>query len=104
MANEVADADVRILREMGLKEELYRGFSPFMSFAFCFTTVNVFTAISIAFTDSLNRGGSAVIIWCWIIGSIFTILVGLSLAELSSVYPTAGSVYYWYNFHLNELK
>ncbi|CAF3540844.1 unnamed protein product [Rotaria sp. Silwood1] len=91
----VEDSDVRLLREMGYMQELYRGFSPFMSFAFCFTTVNVFISITIGFTYSLNTGGSGVTIWSWIIGAVFTILVGLSLAEICSVYPSAGSVYHW---------
>ena len=90
--------DVRLLREMGYIQELYRGFSPFMSFAFCFTAVNVFTSISVGFGYTLNTGGSGVAIWSWIIGSLFTILIGLSLSEICSVYPSAGSVYHWYVF------
>ncbi len=31
----------------------------------------------------------------WIIGSIFTILVSLSMGEICSVYPIGGSVYTW---------
>jgi amino acid transporter len=94
------DSDSRVLRELGYTQELYRGFSPFMSFAFCFTTVNVLTSISIGFNYALNTGGSSVIVWSWLLGSFFTILIGLSLAEICSVYPSAGSVYYWYSFLL----
>ena len=93
---EEEDSDARLLRQMGYIQELYRGFSPFMSFAFCFTAVNVFTSISLGFTYTLNTGGSGVAIWSWIFGSFFTILIGLSLAEICSVYPSAGSVYHWY--------
>ncbi|CAF1002246.1 unnamed protein product [Adineta ricciae] len=89
------DSDVRLLREMGYTQELYRGFSPLMSFAFCFTAVNVLASISLGFTFTLNTGGSGVAIWSWIVGSLFTILIGLSLAEICSVYPSAGSVYHW---------
>jgi amino acid transporter len=92
------ESDERILREMGYTQELYRGFSPFMSFSFCFTAVNVLTAISIGFTYTLNTGGSGVAIWSWMLGSVFTILIGLSLAEICSVYPSAGSVYHWYAY------
>ncbi|CAF0892591.1 unnamed protein product [Adineta steineri] len=92
---EKEDTDVRLLREMGYTQELYRGFSPLMSFAFCFTAVNVLASISIGLTYSLTTGGSGVTFWSWIIGSVFTILVGLSLAEICSVYPSAGSVYHW---------
>ncbi|CAF2036296.1 unnamed protein product [Rotaria magnacalcarata] len=95
MTQKIEDADIRLLEEMGYKQELYRGFSPFMSFAFCFTAVNVLASISIGFTYSLTTGGSGVTIWAWVIGSLFTILIGLSLAEICSVYPSAGSVYHW---------
>jgi amino acid transporter len=90
------DLDECSLRKMGYKQQLRRGFSPFMSFAFCFTSVNVFSAISIGFTYTLSTGGSGVAVWSWILGSIFTILISLSLAEICSVYPSAGSVYHWY--------
>ncbi|CAF2708879.1 unnamed protein product [Rotaria sp. Silwood2] len=92
---QVEQSDIVREHEMGYKQELYRGFSPLMSFAFCFTSVNVLTSMSISFTYALHTGGSAVAVWSWLIGSIFTNLVGLSLAEICSVYPSAGSVYYW---------
>lgn len=95
-SKEDKDSDERILHEMGYTQELYRGFSSLMSFTFSFTAVNVFASISIGFSYTLSTGGSGVAIWSWIIGSIFTILIGLSLAEICSVYPTSGSVYHWY--------
>ncbi|CAF0751190.1 unnamed protein product [Adineta steineri] len=92
---EEKDADARYLRQIGYTQELYRGFSPFMSFSFCFTTVNVLIGISLGFTYQMNIGGPGVAIWSWIIASFFTILIGFSLAEICSVYPSAGSVYHW---------
>ena len=89
------DADIRLLHEMGYVQELYRGMSPFMSFTFCFTAMHVLASISLGFTSTLITGGSAVALYSWIIGSIFTIFIGLSLAEIASVYPSAGSVYHW---------
>ena len=95
---EEKDLDVQFLGQMGYNQELYRGFSPFMSFAFCFTSINVLTTISIGFVSMLTAGGSCVIVWSWIIGSFFTILISLSLAEICSVYPCAGAVYHWYAY------
>lgn len=43
----------------------------------------------------LVTGGPVVMVWGWVIGSVFTILVGLSMAEICSTYPSAGSVYHW---------
>ncbi|CAF1427741.1 unnamed protein product [Rotaria magnacalcarata] len=92
---EEEDSAVRLLREMGYKQELYRGFAPFMSFTFCFTAVNVLASLTIGFSLSLATGGSAIAIWSWFVSSIFTILVGFSFAEICSIYPSAGSVYHW---------
>ena len=39
---ECRDLTREVLAEMGYKQELYRGFSGFMSFAFCFNTVSCF--------------------------------------------------------------
>ena len=41
-------------------------------------------------------------LWGWVIGASLTILVGLSLAELCSRYPSAGSVYHWSGQLANE--
>lgn len=66
-----------------------------MSFSFCFTAVAVISGCSLLFDYGLTTGGPVVMIWGWIIGSFFTIIVGLSLAEICSSYPSAGSVYHW---------
>jgi amino acid transporter len=81
---------------MGYTQSLYRGFSSFMSFALSFNAVSVLVSITIGFGDTMNTGGAAVAIWSWVIGFIFTILIGLSLAEMCSIYISAGSVYHWY--------
>lgn len=77
------------------KQTLYRGFDGIMSFAFCFTAVGVIPSIALGFNSALSTGGSGEVIIAWIIGSIFCIISGLALAEISSRYPNAGSVYYW---------
>ncbi|CDW88429.1 apc amino acid permease [Stylonychia lemnae] len=89
------DEDDQILAKMGYKQELYRGFNAFMSFSFCFTAVAVISGCSILFPYGLKSGGPVIMIWGWIIGSVFTIICGLSMAEICSSYPSAGSVYHW---------
>eukprot|EP00347_Sterkiella_histriomuscorum_P010241 403377050 len=89
------DEDDKLLAQMGYKQELYRGFNAFMSFSFCFTAVAVISGCSILFPYGLKTGGPVVMIWGWIIGSVFTIINGLSMAEICSSYPSAGSVYHW---------
>lgn len=87
--------DERVLLAMGYSQELYRGFSGFMSFAFCFTSVNVIPSVSLGFGSALLLGGPAEIVWSWVVGSLLTFFLGLTMAEITSVYPSAGSVYHW---------
>ncbi|KAG0702111.1 amino acid transporter [Suillus ampliporus] len=44
---------------------------------------------------SLVAGGSVVIIWGWILVSILTQTLALSMAEICSKYPTSAGAYYW---------
>eukprot|EP00456_Euglypha_rotunda_P050859 TRINITY_DN40995_c0_g1_i4.p1 TRINITY_DN40995_c0_g1~~TRINITY_DN40995_c0_g1_i4.p1 ORF type:complete len:140 (-),score=25.45 TRINITY_DN40995_c0_g1_i4:10-381(-) len=76
------DPDDLVLRKMGYKQELLRGFSGFMSFSFCFTAVSCISSISIGYSYGAATGGWAVMVWGWVIGSFFTIIVGLCMAEI----------------------
>ncbi|KAG2046373.1 amino acid transporter [Suillus hirtellus] len=44
---------------------------------------------------SLVGGGPAVMIWGWILVSVLTQTLALSLAEICSKYPTSAGTYYW---------
>ena len=72
-----------------------------MSIAFTFATIGVGSNIISFISFGLNTGGPVIIIWGWIACSILTFLCGiflysgLSLAEICSAYPFAGSVYFW---------
>ncbi len=92
---EAIDEEDKILERMGYKAELYRGFSSFMNFSFCFTAVAVVSGCSLLFAYGLQTGGPVVMMWGWIVGSIFSTIVGMSMAEICSSYPSAGSVYHW---------
>ncbi|KAG1464241.1 hypothetical protein G6F46_002927 [Rhizopus delemar] len=45
--------------------------------------------------DAMIAGGSSAVVWGWILVSIFTFGVGLSLAEICSAYPITGGLYIW---------
>lgn len=51
--------------------------------------------LSTTFYISLSNGQSVTIIWGWVLLSLLSIAIAASLAEICSVYPTAGGVYYW---------
>jgi amino acid transporter len=89
------DIKSTILPSQGYTQELRRRMDSMMAFTFCFTAVAVTTSISGLFIEGIRTGGPVVLIWSWIIGSILTIIVCSNLAEISSTYPSAGSVYHW---------
>lgn len=73
-----------------------------MNFSFTFTSVAVISSFTVTFGGGLGTGGPAVLVWSWIGTSFFTILVSLSMAEICSTYPTAGSVYHWASMLANQ--
>ena len=98
----VENEDDKLLAKLGYKQELHRGFNWFMNFSFCFTAVAIISSITLLFGYGLTTGGPAVMVWGWIIGSIFSNIIGLSMAEICSSYPSAGSVYHWAGMMANE--
>lgn len=44
---------------------------------------------------TLTDGQSVTMIWGWVFVTLISIGISASLAEICSVYPTAGGVYYW---------
>ncbi len=78
------------LKKMGYTQELHRGFNAIMSFSFCFTAVAVISSVSGLFSTAMATGGPVVIIWSWLIGSLFSVVIALSMAEIVSTYPSAG--------------
>lgn len=43
----------------------------------------------------MQAGGSIAVVWGWVLVSVFTFGVGLSLAEICSAYPITGGLYIW---------
>ena len=80
---------------MGYKQELFRGFNAIMSFSFCFTAVGVVGSVCGLFNTAMTTGGPAVLVWSWIFVAIVTVIIAISMGEICSAYPLAGSVYHW---------
>uniref|UniRef100_A0A7C9D7Z3 Amino acid permease/ SLC12A domain-containing protein n=2 Tax=Opuntia streptacantha TaxID=393608 RepID=A0A7C9D7Z3_OPUST len=83
------------LHELGYKQELKRDLSVLSNFAFSFSIISVLTGITTLYNNGLQFGGPAVMVYGWFIAGSFTMLVGLSMAEICSSYPTSGGLYYW---------
>ncbi len=90
-----ADEDERRLHELGYAQELRRRMSGFSNFAVSFTIISILSGCLTLYGYGMVTGGPAIIVWGWPIVGVMTLMVGLSMAEVCSGFPTAGGLYYW---------
>ncbi|KAI0699002.1 APC amino acid permease [Cytidiella melzeri] len=83
------------LARMGYKQELKRDLGLLQNFGVSFSIISVITGVPSLFLYGLNTGGPAVMVWGWVVVACFTMLVGLSMAEVCSAHPTSGGPYFW---------
>ncbi|KAJ1332976.1 choline transport protein [Microdochium nivale] len=83
------------LARMGYKSELPRSLSMMSVLGLSFAIMAVPYGLSTTFFFSLSNGESVTVIWGWVLLSLISTAIAASLAEICSVYPTAGGVYYW---------
>lgn len=88
------DADAA-LAKMGYKSELPRALSMLSVLGLSFAIMAVPYGLSTTLFYSLTNGQAVTVIWGWVLLSLISICIAASLAEICSVYPTAGGVYYW---------
>ena len=94
-AVQAATDDERRLHELGYAQELRRRMSGFSNFAVSFTIISILSGCLTLYGYGMNTGGPAIIVWGWPIVGVMTLMVGLSMAEVCSSFPTAGGLYYW---------
>ncbi len=91
----VLDEDTKKLHEMGYAQELSRRMSRFSNFAISFTIISILSGCLTLYYFGLEHGGPPTMLWGWLLVGGIVILVGLSMAEICSSFPTAGGLYYW---------
>ncbi|KAL4802461.1 amino acid/polyamine transporter I [Aspergillus unguis] len=89
--SDVADAT---LENLGYTPELSRNRSTWNVVFMSFILASVPYGLSTTYQYALAGGGPTNIIWGWVAVSLIILCVAASLAEITSVYPTAGGVYY----------
>ncbi|CAN6803664.1 unnamed protein product [Brassica oleracea var. botrytis] len=67
----------------------------FSNFAISFSIISVLTGITTTYNTGLRFGGTVTLVYGWFVAGVFTMCVGLSMAEICSSYPTSGGLYYW---------
>lgn len=92
-AGEVASAD-QVLEALGYAPEMARNRSTMQVAFMSFVLAAIPYGLSTTMYYPLAGGGPANIIWGWLGVSLIILCVAASLGEITSVYPTAGGVYY----------
>src|SRR3954451_9478985 len=87
--------DEQQLADLGYKQDLSRAWSGFTNFAISFTIISVLAGTFTSFAFAWQNGGPIAISVGWPALSFFVLMVGFSMAELTSKYPTAGGPYWW---------
>lgn len=89
------DADSQRLHQMGYAQELRRRMGGFSNFAVSFTIISVLSGCLTLYGYGMATGGPVAMVIGWPIVGVLVVLVGLSMAEVCSSFPTAGGLYYW---------
>ncbi|KAJ6144795.1 hypothetical protein N7470_008690 [Penicillium chermesinum] len=83
-----------LLEALGYEPELTRNRSTLQVAFMSFVLASIPYGLSTTFVYPLLGGGPVNIIWGWFAVSLIILCVAASLGEITSVYPTAGGVYY----------
>src|SRR6478735_3782970 len=89
------DDDEGMLASLGYKQELHRGMSGFSNFAVSFSIISILAGCITTYYLAMDAGGPLAINAGWLICGAFVLCVALAMAEICSVYPTAGGLYWW---------
>jgi len=83
-----------LLEGLGYKPELSRNRSTLQVAFMSFVLASIPYGLATTLFYPLVGGGPVNIIWGWVAVSLIIVCVASSLGEITSVYPTAGGVYY----------
>ena len=87
--------DEQHLARLGYKQELNRTWSGFSNFAISFSIISILAGCFTTFGQGFNNGGPVAISWGWPIIAGFILIIGFTMSELVSAYPTSGGIYWW---------
>ena len=87
--------DEKHLAKLGYSQDLNRSWSGFSNFAISFSIISILAGCFTNFGAGFNNGGPISISWSWPILGIFILIIGFTMSELVSAYPTSGGIYWW---------
>jgi amino acid transporter len=88
-------ADEQMLAKLGYSQELDRSWSGFSNFAISFSIISILAGCFTTFYQAWNNGGPVAISWGWPVVSALILVIGFTMSELVSAYPTSGGIYWW---------
>ncbi|KAK5049998.1 hypothetical protein LTR84_004117 [Exophiala bonariae] len=87
--------DIEDMKRMGKKQLFRRNFGFLSIFGFSMILMNTWQALLGTIAFGLGNGGTAGLIYMYVIVVVFFSLVNISMAEMASMAPTAGGQYHW---------
>jgi amino acid transporter len=87
--------DEKHLAKLGYSQDLHRSWSGFSNFAISFSIISILAGCFTNFGAGFNNGGPVSISWSWPILGVFILIIGFTMSELVSAYPTSGGIYWW---------
>ena len=92
---QIHNEDEAHLAKLGYKQDLNRSWSGFSNFAISFSIISILAGCFTNFGAGFNNGGPISISWSWPILGLFILIIGFTMSELVSAYPTSGGIYWW---------
>ncbi|KAJ9144333.1 Amino-acid permease 2 [Coniochaeta hoffmannii] len=92
-SDDVDEAD-RALRALGYNPVFKRRFTKWSAFSFALSISGIYGTLMTTLVYPLQAGGPASIIWSWLLGGAGGLALAISIAEVSSAYPTSGAMYF----------
>ena len=92
---QIHNDDEAHLAKLGYKQDLNRSWSGFSNFAISFSIISILAGCFTNFGAGFNNGGPISISWSWPILGVFILIIGFTMSELVSAYPTSGGIYWW---------
>jgi amino acid transporter len=83
------------LAQLGYQTWTRRRWNGFANWAISAGVISTVTGVFSLYGFGMNTGGPAEMVFGWIVVSLGTLLVALSMAEICALYPTSGALYYW---------
>ena len=82
--------DEKHLAKLGYSQDLNRSWSGFSNFAISFSIISILAGCFTNFGAGFNNGGPISISWTWPILGLIILIIGFTMSELVSAYPTSG--------------